>query len=68
MENDGHDHMMVALRGLPSRQREALVLRYYMDLPEAEIAATMGVSPGSVKTHLHRGLAKLADILPRDDR
>ena len=58
-----HDRMVAALRRLPGRQREALVLRYYMDLPEAAIAATMRVSPGSVKTHLHRGLAALAQQL-----
>ena len=60
--------MIAALRGLSSRQREALTLRFYLDLSEAEIAATMGVSPGSVKTHLHRGLANLAEVLSEDDR
>ena len=68
LEHDGHDRMITALRGLSDRQREALVLRYYLDLPEAEIAATMGVSAGSVKTHLHRGLANLAEVLPEEDR
>jgi len=47
------------LRRLPRRQRECLVLRYYLDLPEAEIAELLKLSPGSVKTHLHRGLGKL---------
>jgi RNA polymerase sigma-70 factor (sigma-E family) len=55
-----HDEVIRRLRALPQRQMEALVLRYYLDLPEAEIATTMGVSVGSVKTHLHRGLAALA--------
>jgi RNA polymerase sigma-70 factor (sigma-E family) len=45
---------------LPERQRECLVLRYYLDLSEAEIATTLGISTGSVKTHAHRGLATLA--------
>jgi len=62
------DRMVAALRRLPERQREALVLRYYLDLPEAEIAAAMRVSPGSVKTHLHRGLAALANQLGEEDR
>jgi RNA polymerase sigma-70 factor (sigma-E family) len=57
-----------ALQHLPPRQRAAIVLRYYLDLPEAEIAAAMRVSPGSVKTHLHRGLAALANQLGEDDR
>ncbi len=63
-----HERVVVALRRLPGRQREAIALRYYLDLPEAEIAAAMGVSAGSVKTHLHRGLAALALHLGEDDR
>ena len=55
-----HQAMVAALRGLPTRQRESVVLRYYLDLPEHEIAQVMGVSAGSVKTHLHRGLQALA--------
>ncbi|HEX6420175.1 MAG TPA: SigE family RNA polymerase sigma factor [Acidimicrobiales bacterium] len=54
------DRVVDALSRLSGRQREALVLRYYLDLAEADIAAAMGVSAGSVKTHLHRGLAALA--------
>src|SRR5215204_6003707 len=61
--SDGHDRVVVALRRLPVRQREAVVLRYYLDLSETDIAATMGVSAGSVKTHLHRGLAALGRTL-----
>ena len=45
------------------RQRECLALRYYLDLSEAEIAATLGISTGSVKTHVHRGLGTLATRL-----
>ncbi len=57
--SDDHRRMLVALDSLPTRQREVLVLRYYGDLSEAEIAAALGISPGSVKTHAHRGLAAL---------
>ena len=53
------DAVLVALRALPTRQREALVLRYWADLPEAEVATAMRVSKGSVKTHTSRGLAAL---------
>lgn len=60
---DEHDRMVAALRRLPARQREALVLRYYLDLSEAEMVAAMGVSAGSVKTHVHRGLAALHTAL-----
>jgi RNA polymerase sigma-70 factor (sigma-E family) len=63
-----HERVVAALRRLPERQREALALRYFLDLPEAEIAAAMGVSAGSVKTHLHRGLAALAQLLGEEDQ
>ena len=55
--------VMEALHRLPARQREALVLRYYLDLSEAEIAATMGVSRGAVKSHTSRGMAALRQEL-----
>jgi RNA polymerase sigma-70 factor (sigma-E family) len=57
------DRVLAALRSLPDRQREVLALRYYLDLSEREIAATLGISPGAVKTHAHRGLATLAEQL-----
>lgn len=59
LASDEHDHMVAALRLLPARQREAPVLRFYLDLSEAEIASAMGISAGSVKTHVHRALAAL---------
>ncbi|MEQ1788347.1 MAG: SigE family RNA polymerase sigma factor [Acidimicrobiales bacterium] len=60
----GDDHrVLAALRSLPARQRDVLALRYYLDLSEAEIAQTLRISAGSVKTHAHRGLAALADRL-----
>jgi RNA polymerase sigma-70 factor (sigma-E family) len=48
------------LAALPRRQREVLVLRYYLDLSEAEIADSLGISRGSVKSHAARGIASLA--------
>jgi len=48
-----------ALRRLPTRQREVLALRYYLDLSEAEIAETLGISAGAVKSHASRGAAAL---------
>ncbi|MGQ0465756.1 MAG: SigE family RNA polymerase sigma factor [Sporichthyaceae bacterium] len=57
------ERVMAALRQLPPRQREALVLRYYGDLSEAEVAAAMKVSAGSVKTHTFRGMAALRTLL-----
>jgi RNA polymerase sigma-70 factor (sigma-E family) len=57
--------LVAALCHLPRRQRESIVLRYLCDLPEAEVAMALGVSAGTVKTHLHRALASLrANIGP----
>ena len=56
---DEQDAVLAALRSLPDRQREVLALRYYLDLGEAEIAETLGIAPGTVKTHAQRGLAAL---------
>lgn len=52
-----------ALSKLPARQREALVLRYYADLSEAEIAKSMGISRGAVKSHTARGMSALRNVL-----
>ena len=58
--------VIAALRELPDRQREALVLRYYADLSEAQIAAAMKITPGAVKSHTSRGMAALRAALERD--
>ena len=55
--------LVQALLRLPRRQREAVALRYLVDLPEREVAAVLGLSTGTVKTHLHRGLAGLRAVL-----
>ena len=52
-----------AVQDLPVRQRAVLVLRFYEDLPEAEVARLLGLSPGTVKSRSHRGLARLRDQL-----
>jgi RNA polymerase sigma-70 factor (sigma-E family) len=52
-----------ALRALPERQREAIVLRYYGDFSEADIAKAMGISKGAVKSHTARAMASLKSIL-----
>ncbi|WP_238011467.1 SigE family RNA polymerase sigma factor [Dactylosporangium sp. AC04546] len=58
-----HREILEAVRRLPARQREAIVLRYYAELSEAEIAEAMGVSRGAVKSHAARGMAALREIL-----
>lgn len=58
-----HDEMLRALGSLSDKQREVLILRYYGDLSEAEIADALGISRGAVKTHAHRGLAHLRSVV-----
>jgi RNA polymerase sigma-70 factor (sigma-E family) len=58
-----HAAVLAALRRLPGRQREALVLRYYLDLSEPEIAASMGIGKGTVKSTTSRALAALGRLL-----
>jgi RNA polymerase sigma-70 factor (sigma-E family) len=58
--------VIAALRDLPGRQREAIVLRYYADLSEADIAAAMEISRGAVKSHTARGMASLKAALEQD--
>ncbi len=62
-----HRELLRALDRLPRRQREAVVLRYWLDLSEREIADAMGISPGSVKTHASRALAALGKALQEED-
>jgi RNA polymerase sigma-70 factor (sigma-E family) len=57
------DELFDALAALPSRQRAALVLRFYEDLSEADIAVALGCRPGTVKSLLHRGLAELRRVV-----
>ncbi|MGW3998690.1 RNA polymerase sigma factor [Amycolatopsis sp. NPDC004772] len=58
-----HREVLAAVRRLPRRQREVLVLRYWAGLSEAEIADALGVSRGTVKTCASRALAKLEEEL-----
>ena len=58
-----HAEVLAALRTLPPRQREVLVLRYYVDLAEADIADALGISRGAVKSHASRGMAALRTAL-----
>jgi RNA polymerase sigma-70 factor (sigma-E family) len=60
------DFLMRALAALPPRQRTVLVLRYFNDLSEAEIADALGCSVGTVKSQASRGLARLRDIAEPD--
>jgi RNA polymerase sigma-70 factor (sigma-E family) len=60
---DESRRMIEALLALPRRQREVLVLRYYFDQQEAQIADMLAISRGSVKQHASRGLARLQQLI-----
>jgi len=63
LSGEDRREVLSALRRLPGRQREVLVLRYYLDLPEPEIAAVMGIGPSTVRSTAHRALAALGRML-----
>jgi len=66
LDGQARGMVLAALRGLPVRQREALVLRFYLDLPDSEIAAAMSVGESTVRSTVHRGLAALERILSKE--
>jgi RNA polymerase sigma factor (sigma-70 family) len=59
------NHVLDAVRRLPRRQRDAIVLRYELQLSDAEIADTLGVPIGTVKSTIHRALARLRTEVSR---
>jgi RNA polymerase sigma-70 factor (sigma-E family) len=65
---DERDRLRRALMTLRPEQRAAIVLRYYEDLSEADTADALGVAVGTVKSMVSRGMQRLRDELPEDDR
>jgi RNA polymerase sigma-70 factor (sigma-E family) len=63
VRRESHRDLVKALSRLSKRHREALVLRYWLDLTEAEMAEAMSVSRGTVKSHVSRGLDALAALM-----
>jgi RNA polymerase sigma factor (sigma-70 family) len=63
LSGEERSQLMRAVQRLPTRQREALVLRFYLDLPDGEIARVMGVRPSTVRSTMHRALDALGRIL-----
>ena len=63
LSREEREEVMRAVRRLPDRQREALVLRFYLDLPGPEIARVMGIRPGTVRSATHRALKALGHLL-----
>ena len=66
LDRDDRDAVLAAVTQLPRRSREVLVLRYYLDLPDPEIAATLGVSRSTVTSTASRALATLARQLKEE--
>ncbi|GAB3880775.1 SigE family RNA polymerase sigma factor [Microbispora bryophytorum] len=60
---DDHLTLQQALRALPPRKRAVLVLRYYEDLPESEVAKIMGCSVGTVRSQTHHAIARLRELV-----
>jgi RNA polymerase sigma-70 factor (sigma-E family) len=58
-----HERVWTAVLSLPRRQRAVTVLRYYEDMTEAQIAETLGMAPGTVKSHCHAAIRRLAELL-----
>jgi RNA polymerase sigma-70 factor (sigma-E family) len=70
VEGPDHTEMLAvrsALSALAPRQRAVIVLRYYEGLSEAEIASTLGIAPGTVKSQARDGLARLRQALPAEE-
>lgn len=72
MSSSQRTEVLAVLADLPMRQREVLVLRYYLDLSESDIASALGVSRGAVKSHASRGIstlrARLAAVASLEDQ
>lgn len=71
-EHDGverveRERVLAHIRALPKKQGAVVMLRYYLGLSEAEIAETLDIAPGSVKSHAHRALAKLKSNMQADN-
>jgi len=64
---EAHREVLAALLLLPTRQRECVVLRYYLDMTEEQAAQAMGVSRGTVKSSTSRGLDALARLLKEEE-
>lgn len=66
LRDEAHEHMLRAVRRLPARQREVIVLRFYEDMSVPEVAQLLGISAGAVASSAHRGLSRLTTVLEED--
>ncbi|GAA4670764.1 SigE family RNA polymerase sigma factor [Nocardioides nanhaiensis] len=60
---EDRDDLVAALQELPEMQRKVVVLRYLLDQPVAEVAAELGISEGTVKSHASRGIGRLRETV-----
>ena len=67
-DSSERDAVWATLKSLPTRQRTAIVLRFYEDLSESQTAQAMGCPPGTVKSLVSRGMDKLRPVMRVDDR
>jgi RNA polymerase sigma-70 factor (ECF subfamily) len=65
--DDERHRLLAAVQALPARQRDVVACRYLLELSEAETAAVLGLGPGTVKSHLSRGLDRLRRELTDGD-
>jgi RNA polymerase sigma-70 factor (sigma-E family) len=65
--NEQQQRVLLAVRRLPLRQREVLLLRYFAEWSEADIATALGISKGTVKSSAHKGLAALRGVLSKEN-
>lgn len=65
-EREQNERLMQAVRGLAPDEQVLISLRYFMELAESEVAQTLNIPPGTVKSRLHRTLTRLREIIARD--
>ncbi len=66
VKREQQQRLIAAVRQLNPDQQALIGLRYFLELPEAEVAAALNIPRGTVKSRLHRTLAKLREIIQRD--
>jgi RNA polymerase sigma factor (sigma-70 family) len=66
VKREQRQRLLAAVSRLTPDQQALIALRYFLDLPEAEVAAVLNIPRGTVKSRLHRTLAKLREIIQRD--
>ena len=65
-ERERSERLLQAVRELDPAEQTLIALRYFLELPEGEVSAALGIPRGTVKSRLHRTLARLRDIIQRD--